>query len=559
VLSGSGCRLGSATGTAAVFAAVLFLLTATQQANAQAGLREALEKLDRNENGLIEPEEVTPLARPYLERVLKQRRMGLERPVAIDRIQESARIYHAIQNGVSGQDIRPEPENKIKGFGPTRKDKIPAGFGIGRIRYPYTRADLEEAEETLQRSDRNGDNMLSRTEALRARWTHRNPFDDDLNKDDQLSKMELTQRYARRRLLEEDSGELVQRARRVGNGIKPSRKSKRDESQWWKSGGSTFWLTASLMGRFDANKNGRLEIAETRAFGLPAEQIDTDGDGEIVRDELFALVKLMQEQAGDAIPGLPGWFYEMDENKDGQVALAEFMAQSRNITEFRTLDLNDDGLLTAKEASSNEAVVGGRYRNERAEVLPPRRTIISEIEVEDDYLIGDINVQISITHSNVGFLDAFITSPDGQRIELFTEVGGGGDHFEDTIFDDESKTPITKGRAPFKGNYRTKGPEHKQPGLWAFDNKSVKGVWQLVVRGTRNDRFGMLHNWSIIVTPKDDVPERTKEEPAEATSEKPSKDVKPPTTQSKAKPKSKEPSLMDKFQDFARSQKKNAK
>ena len=34
---------------------------------AQSGLRESLEKLDRNQNGEIDPDEITPLARPYLD------------------------------------------------------------------------------------------------------------------------------------------------------------------------------------------------------------------------------------------------------------------------------------------------------------------------------------------------------------------------------------------------------------------------------------------------------------------------------------------------------------
>ena len=69
----------------------------------QAGLRESLEKLDVNNNGLIEADEVTPLARPYLERVILGRSRRVEdpfrRPMRIDKIQESARIYYALKNG----------------------------------------------------------------------------------------------------------------------------------------------------------------------------------------------------------------------------------------------------------------------------------------------------------------------------------------------------------------------------------------------------------------------------------------------------------------------------
>ena len=168
------------------------------------------------------------------------------------------------------------------------------------------------------------------------------------------------------------------------------------------------------------------------------------------------------------------------------------------------LDTNGDALLTSMEVAQSKAMVGGSYRNQHAEVLPPRKTIISEIEVSEDYLIGDLNVQISITHSNASFLDAYLTGPDGQRIELFTEVGGSGDNFDQTYFDDQSRIPITKARPPFKGAFIPEGLLKKQPGLSEFNGKSIKGVWQLVVRGTRNERFGMLHGWGLIVKPLGD-------------------------------------------------------
>lgn len=530
------------------------LATAAPEAKAQAGLREALERLDINENGVIEVEEITPLARPYLERVLGTDRRSIDKPRSISRILEYARIHYAIRNGVSGKDVQPKPENKVKSFKPDPDQPIVPGFGLGRIKYRYLQQDLDEADETIGRYDYNRDGLISRSEALRSRWTHRNPFDDDINKDDQLSRMELTQRYARRRMLQEDIGELARRSRRVGNDLEASRKRRTDDSQWWRKGGSNFWLTASLMGRFDANRNGRLELSETESLGIPAAKLDTDGDGEISRDEMFAIVKLMQDDAGDMTLGLPCWFYEMDKNRDDQVALHEFAAVSRRLDEFELLDQNEDGFLTVAEASKAEAIVGGQYRNETAEVLPPQRTIISEIEVEDDYLIGDVDVQISITHSHVGYLDAFLTNPDGQRIELFTEVGGGGDHFENTIFDDQAPVQITRAKPPFRGRFRPKGPEKKQPGLQAFNDKSVKGVWQLVVRGTRNDRFGMLHKWSLRVTPKDDVPLRTKQDDESVESNEQGQPGRDGMNGTVEPSKRSDISIFDRFEEFTRSE-----
>jgi Ca2+-binding EF-hand superfamily protein len=303
---------------------------------------------------------------------------------------------------------------------------------LAKVRYPYIPDDLEEADQTLRRYDENRDGYINGDEINEVRWTHRNPFTDDLDNDGRLSRLELGQRYARRRLLSDDASELVQKARRTGGEIRKSTDNQKgeDQSQWWKQGGNKYWLTASLMGRFDANKNGRLEPNEVHSLGIPIGLVDIDRDGELTRDEMFALVTQMQNEAGDLTEGLPGWFYELDADHDGQVAMHEFATTwtTDKRQEFSSLDSNVDGLLTASEVL--RATSTGGYRNETAQVLPPYRTIISEIEIKDDFRIRDLDVQLSITHSNVGFLDAYLTSPDGQRIELFSEVGGSGDHLD---------------------------------------------------------------------------------------------------------------------------------
>ncbi len=476
---------------------------------AQSGLRESLERLDTNQDGQISPEEITPRSRPYLERIAKSHRLSLDAANKIDKLQEAARIHHALLNGARGQEIEPEGESSVLPFGARPDEPLVPDFGLPVVKYPYIQADLDEADRTLRRSDRNEDGYIDREEARRAEWTHRDPFEMDLNEDDRLSRLELCQRYARRRLLSGAATELVRKAWRTGGDIRPStpEEQNRDDSQWWRKGGSRYWLTATVLGRFDSNKNGRLELNEAQDLGIAPGKIDVDRDGELSRDELHAFLTELQDEVGDDTEGLPGWFYELDVNRDQQVAMPEFATEwtDEKVEEFALLDANRDGLLTKAEASQSKAMVGGRYDNQKAEVLPPRRTIISEIEVDEDYSIGDLNVQLSITHTNDSFLDAYLTGPDGQRIELFAEVGGGGDHFDQTILDDQSQHPITKAKPPFKGTFLPGGVVKRQPGLSHFNGKSVKGVWQLVIRGTRSERFGMLHSWGLIVRPQEEM------------------------------------------------------
>src|SRR4051812_10390929 len=53
--------------------------------------------------------------------------------------------------------------------------------------------------------------------------------------------------------------------------------------------------------------------------------------------------------AGTQSAGLPAWFEALDTNRDGEISLREWLAGGKRLEEFRKLDLNDDGLLTAEE------------------------------------------------------------------------------------------------------------------------------------------------------------------------------------------------------------------
>jgi subtilisin-like proprotein convertase family protein len=481
-----------------------------QRVHGQAGLRESLERLDRNGNGEVDPEEITPLARPYLERVAEARGMSLDRPYSIDRWQEAARIYYALSNGVAGQRVAPDFQPSVREFGPLPDEPLLPDFGLAEIKYPYTQADLDFADRTIASRDRNRDGYIDRREAVDERWTHRDPFDDDLNRDDRLSRLELAQRYARRRLLEGATDELRQKARRMAESDPtPSERQDRgqEESDWWRRDASRYYLTSTVLSRFDLNRNGRLELSEAASLGIPPGRIDANRDGVLSRDELNAMLTEMQDQAGDPSDNLPGWFYELDVNQDQQVTMLEFATEwsDEKVEQFSTLDISHDGLLTAAEIGQSRAMIGGTYENVDAQVLPPRKTIISEIVVNEDYLIADLNVQLSITHTHTAYLDAYLTGPQGQRVELFSEVGGYDDHFDQTILDDQSRYPINKAQPPFQGSFMPEALVNRQPSLSQFNGTSVQGVWQLVVRGTRSDRFGMLHSWGLIVTPLENM------------------------------------------------------
>ena len=123
--------------------------------------------------------------------------------------------------------------------------------------------------------------------------------------------------------------------------------------------------------------------------------------------------------------------------------------------------------------------------------IPDQGQVLSTINVPDSLTIGDVNVTLDVDHTRDQDLDVYLISPSGTRIELMTDVGGGGDDFSGTILDDEAATPITSGSAPFSGTYRPEGS------LSAVDGEDAQGDWTLEVNDDRRRQTGTLISWSL--------------------------------------------------------------
>jgi len=103
--------------------------------------------------------------------------------------------------------------------------------------------------------------------------------------------------------------------------------------------------------RYDTNKDGVVDRAEWTA-GQQArfKRLDTNGDGKLTQDELFARTPAV---GNSVVPSdrqaqrQSAYFQRLDTDKDGVVTLVEFMALGER--NFARCDLNKDGRIDTAE------------------------------------------------------------------------------------------------------------------------------------------------------------------------------------------------------------------
>jgi len=508
---------------------------------------DALWGMDANQDGQLDAQEISEQARPYIEHYASLARLDPAKPLSLSALGDAVYAYHRARGGpypnfssaAFSEGSGAGDDEGVPGFGPTGDDPIP-GFGDENdtgVRIKINEADLKQAAERFREHDRNRDGFLDGRELERERW-YGNPLDYDKNGDKRLSKQEMALRYATRRETAADRGHQTPEQRWAEEQRKRAEWQKREEErrrnaeaahrreqeearqrheaeerkrreQWGDRG--TWELVGNLMQRYDANRDGDIDRVEWRKMAASENMGDANPTGDVVdRRELYLWVRERTDRTKVRLPhGLPLWFNERDLNGDGQVAMSEFTDEwtDEKAQEFALYDQNQDGVLMPDECLGEEPPPPGQvaFESRQFKVIPARGTISSQITVNDEMMVGDLDVRISVTHSHVSWLDAYLVGPSGQRIELFTGVGDHDDHFNNTILDDEAETPITRGRPPFAGRYQPESVEKKQPSLSSFYDRRIRGTWILVIGGWRSERPGSLHGWALLARSVADV------------------------------------------------------
>jgi len=116
---------------------------------------------------------------------------------------------------------------------------------------------------------------------------------------------------------------------------------------------------------------------------------------------------------------------------------------------------------------------------------------IAEVLVPYDIPIVDLNVLVNIKHSWLEDLTLYLESPEGVKVILSKQIGGSGDNYFETLFDQDSNSNIFNAKPPFTGSYL---PVQT---LETYYNKSAFGQWKLIVEDSFEEDTGSILGFSI--------------------------------------------------------------
>ena len=116
---------------------------------------------------------------------------------------------------------------------------------------------------------------------------------------------------------------------------------------------------------------------------------------------------------------------------------------------------------------------------------------IATINITFDAPIQDLNVLVDLTHTWLEDLSLYLETPEGKRYLMSSSLGGSGDDYTQTYFDQEAIIAIEEGTPPFTGSFR---PVQDLSSLYGM---SSKGLWKLVVLDQYKEDTGSLRAFEL--------------------------------------------------------------
>jgi len=453
-------------------------------------------------------------------------------------------------------------QERVPGFGvPDGGKRLPGFGGPSESPLKVTKKDLADAVSAIRKVDTNKDGVMSREELRNSRYKkyEERRFRFDANRNHQLTISELANYYAKIRMDKEaqrnkekegkegavanlyvagvranvsdailwaDSGVVnspVIKPPVVNSTVVNSSdfvlriadgQFKQQQLAFITQGDGGFVVISTLGGvlaaqevirHYDKNGNDVLDRSEWERIEGHINLADADRDGSVNLQELAAWLE--QQNAGQPSSSSANWFTERDSDHDGQVSMSEYASEwtDARLTAFNRYDRNQDGIITADESIPLERMHGREFASGPAVVIEPGMGASSPIQVNEDFVVADVNVRLAISHTGPEQLAAFLVSPSGRRVELFTGVGKKwkDSNFGNAVFDNDAKTSIAAAVPPFHGPLKPEGAvSGEKSELASYNGESSRGEWRLFIQADRSDRAGLLDSWSLVLVPQ---------------------------------------------------------
>ncbi|MFO0951497.1 MAG: Ig-like domain-containing protein [Isosphaeraceae bacterium] len=157
------------------------------------------------------------------------------------------------------------------------------------------------------------------------------------------------------------------------------------------------------------------------------------------------------------------------------------------------------GVDSLRGVSSNPPI-SLKFNSAGAVAIPAGRTVSSTIQVNDDFVLNGLTLQLNIVYPTDPDLTVSLIGPDGTVINLFTGVGKGIQqaNFSNTIFDDAATTPVSNGGAPFFGRFRPQQLLGALTGSSSVKGPGGTGAGTYTLRITNSGTgTGTLTGWSL--------------------------------------------------------------
>jgi len=110
----------------------------------------------------------------------------------------------------------------------------------------------------------------------------------------------------------------------------------------------------------------------------------------------------------------------------------------------------------------------------------------------DTSTFGLEQICLDITHSYVGDISIDLIAPDGTTVNLFSNIGGNGQNFQNTCLNSIATNNIGTASAPFTGFFKSTG----EFGM-VNNTQDPNGTWLLRIVDNYNEDEGTLNSWSL--------------------------------------------------------------